>query len=159
MSLPLSLYIHVCVYVYVCMCVHMNYFFCFTSQKCLWLHFVGRYLSSCLLRVLAFHFPLEYFENSVSVRVSFSVNNKLREVNYLNLFLLREMRTRGVQSWMERVSTNCPQRIRLILPCSAILSMWLSSSCSQDGCCTSRHHILHSRQQNWDRDKAKQYAI
>ena len=36
-----------------------------------------------------FRFPLEYFENSVSVRVSFSVNNKLKEVNYLNLFLLR----------------------------------------------------------------------
>ena len=88
-SASVSVYTHVCVCVCVCVRVHMNYFFCFTSQKRLWLHFVGRYLSSCLLRVLAFHFPLEYFENSVSVRVSFSVNNKLREVNYLNLFFLR----------------------------------------------------------------------
>ena len=114
-----------CIYtcVCVCTCVHMNYFFCFTSQK--------RYGSNLLvsfiifIKILGFHFPLEYFENSVSIRVSFNVNNKLKEVNYLNLFLLRWVRTRGMQSWMGRVSTNCPQRISLLLYCSAILGMWL----------------------------------
>ena len=118
--MPLSLYIHMCV------CAHMGTWIPFSvSPLKNAMAPICWYLSAYLLRFLAFHFPLEYFENSVSVRVSFNVNNKLKEVNYLNLFLLRWVRTRGMQSWMGRVSTNCPQRISLLLYCSAILGMWL----------------------------------
>lgn len=48
-----------------------------------------------------------------------------------------------MQFWTGRESPNCPQGTRLLQPsCSTILNGWLSPLCSQDGCCTSRHHIF-----------------
>lgn len=58
-----------------------------------------------------------------------------------------------MQFWMGRESPNSPQGTRFLLPsCSTILNGWLSSSCSQDGCCTSRHHIFSPGNKN-EREK------
>lgn len=135
-------------HVLLCVCGGGGYFLCFVSQKC---------LPTLLVSFMVFtkvpgiqFFPWNILKIQYQLGFPLAANNKLKEVNYLNLFPLRYVKTRGMQSWMGRVSTNCPQRARLLLSCSAILSMWLSSSRSQDSCCTSRHHILHSRKQKWE---------